>query len=234
MAGNQSSASSYFLDQRDRRKQPLNPNNASLNETLQTQYLDLDDDDDSFYANITRSISTRVGACCKPKQVLGLLRVLKAITLSFLILNILANLTYIVVELAASEEVKLVAGGSRDLMLRLYGLGFSFLGLAVELDYAKVVRKFSGLKGFLPRALLYFFIAQITFSQPSAHTSSSSSDQDSSNAVSYDDDANDDAAAGDDAAAANDDGYSAAVVSSSQPQMPSSAVGFQRVTSFVL
>ena len=226
----QNPASSYFLDQQDRRK-PLNPNNASLNDTLQTQYIDLDEDDDSFLANVTRSISNQVGSCCKPKHVLGLLRILKAVTLSFLIMNILANLTYIVaVELAASAEVKEMAGGSRDLLLRLYGLGLSLLGLAVELDYAKVVRKFSALKGFLPRALLYFLIAQITCSHPIAYIGTDNSNaQNNYNNNGGDDD---EAADGDDAA--NDDGYAAEAASSSAPQLPSAAVGFQRVTSFVL
>lgn len=211
---------SYVLE--DRRK-PLNPNNASLNESLQTQYIDLEQEDDSFLANATRSISNLVGSCCKPKQVLGLLRVLKAVTLSFLILTILADLIYIIfVELTSSEEVKLMAGGNRDIILRLYGFGLSVLGLAVELDYSKVVRKFSGLKGFLPRALLYLFIAQITAPHPVAYTSDE-----------YADDGYYQAANGDDAAA-DDDAYSAAAASSSELRLPSGAVGFQRLTSFVL
>jgi len=226
MSGNNPS---YFLE--DRRK-PLNPNNASLNDSLQTQYIDLDQEDDSFLANATRFISKLVGTCCKPKQVLGLLRVLKAVTLSFLILTILADLIYIIfVELASSDEVKLMAGGNRDLILRLYGLGLSFLGLAVELDYSKVVRRFSGLKGFLPRALLYFFIAQITSSHPVASTFTGSA-YDQNYADDGDDDAADDDADGDDAA--GDDAYAAAASYSEEPQLPATAVGFQRLTSFVL
>lgn len=219
---------SYFMEDRS---EPLNPKNASLNDSLQTQYLDLDEEDDSFLASTTRFISNFVGSICTPKQVLGLLRVLKAVTLSFLILTILADLTYIVfVELVSSKEVKEMAGGGRDTILRLYGLALSVLGLAIELDYTRIVKKFSGLKRFIPRALLYFFIAQITGSHPMSMYYSSNSDSSNGDDQQY---------YGDDDAAQNngDDDAAAAAYSSattSEPEIPSSAVGFQRVTSFVL
>lgn len=220
-----SGKSSFFLENQSRRK-PLNPNNASLNDSLQTQYLDLDEEDESFFATLTRYISNFVGAICTPKQVLGLLRVLKAVTLAFLVLIVLADLTYIIfVELIASQEVRVMAGGRRDLILRIYGLGLAMLGLAIELDYSKIVKKFSGLKGFIPRAVLYFLIAQITGSHPGI-SSYSGADSGAGEAYYANDDAAD-AAENDDAAAANYDNYS-------EPEIPSSAVSFQRVTSFVL
>lgn len=220
--------SSYFLEDKSK---PLNPKNASLNDSLQTQYIDLDERDDSLLANATRTISKAVGTCCTPRQVLGLLRVLKAITLAFIILTILADLTYMLfVEFLSSAEVKIIAGGTRDTILRIYGLGLSLLGLAIELDYSKVVKKFSGLKGFLPRAILYFFIAQITGTPPMMRTGGSYTSSSSSS----------NQANGDDAAAAEaDDAYAASVddtssTSDDEFKIPASAVGFQRVTSFIL
>ena len=224
--------SSYFLEDKSK---PLNPKNASLNDSLQTQYIDLDDRDDSFFANATRTVSKSVGTCCSPRQVLGLLRVLKAITLAFIVLTILADLTYIIfVEFLSSNEVKIVAGGTRDTILRIYGLGLSLLGLAIELDYSKVIKKFSGLKGFIPRAFLYFFIAQITGSHPMMRTggsnsSSSSSSSSSSQAYANNDDAS--AAEADDAYVVVEDTSS---TSNDELKIPTSAVGFQRATSLVL
>lgn len=220
--------SSYFLEERSK---PLHPKNASLNTSLQTQYIDLDDSDDSMFANVTRAISACVGSFCTPKQVLGLLRVLKAVTLTFLVLSILANLMFILfVQILSSDAVKDAAGGHRDVFLRLYGLGFCLLGLAIELDYSKVVKKFSGLKGFMPRAALYFFIAQITASHPTYLRLTKGAD-DNSQGYDY-------GAQGDDADEdAENDGYNAAVsqyYDDALEEYPSSAIGFQRVTSIVL
>jgi hypothetical protein len=224
--------SSYILDDNSKSR-PLNPSNASLNESLQTQFLDLDEGDQSTFANVTRSISKFVGSICTPRQVLGLLRVLKAITLCFLVLTILSDLMYIIfVEIVSPDEVKKIAGGKRDTILRLYGLAMCFLGLAIELDYSKVVKKFSGLKGFLPRACLYYFIAQITGSHPVLLNPFDFSDNDYNNNYNNNDDQNDDAAAaGDDGANYNNynNGYTY-----TPPEIPKSVVGFQRICSFVV
>jgi hypothetical protein len=223
MSGNSSHGelqSSYFASHEDARNRPMssslgnvknNNNNTSLNETIQTEHLDLPGEDNSFLANITRSISRIVGSTLTPRQVLGLLRVLKAITLSFLVLTILSDLMYILfVELLADSRLKVMAGGNRDIIIRFYGLGLSFLGLAIELDHSKIVRKFSGLKGFLPRSLLYLLIMQITGSHPIM--------------LNYDKNDNNN----------NTDDDHNAYYDSSMIQIPSSAIGFQRVTSFVL
>jgi hypothetical protein len=201
--------SSYFLEERSNNK-PLNPvSNTSLNDALQTEHIDIPEEDKSFLANITRGISKIVGALLTPRQVLGLLRVLKAITLCFLVLTILSDIMYIIfVEILSSREVHIVAGGHRDVIIRVYGLIFAGIGLAIELDYSKVVKKFAGLKGFIPRSVLYFFIVQITGSHP----------------ILFDYGKYDDAGESDD-----EDSYS-----DFQNAIPSSAVGFQRVTSFVL
>jgi hypothetical protein len=212
--------SSYFLDERSK---AVHPKNAGLNQSLQTQYIDLDEHDDSLFANFTRAVSSCVGLCCTPKQVLGLLRVLKAITLSFLVLIMLANLMYILfVEIVSSDVVKAAAGGSRDVVLRLYGLGFSLLGIAIELDYTKVVKKFTGLKGFLPRAVLYFFISQIMASRHMAFVGQQTVSNSNSN---------DDGNAADDAVASSSQ-YSNS--DNTVVDVPTSAIGFQRVTSLVL
>jgi hypothetical protein len=240
--------SSYYREGSVRTSRPLSGSpvntvgatsgSSRLNESLQTQHIDLSEKDNSFMANATRYISKIVGGICTPRQVLGLLRVLKAITLSFLLLTIISDLMYIVfAELASSKQVKIMAGGTRDVILRLYGILLCLLGLAIELDYSKIVKKFSGLKGFIPRALLYFFIAQITGSHPillKGSTVYSSSSSNNNNGGGNDDAANGDDAAGDDDAAAAQAASSSYEYSNPEIDIPSSAVGFQRVTSFVL
>jgi hypothetical protein len=228
--------SSYILE--DSKSRPLNPSNASLNESLQTQFLDLDEGDQSALANVTRSISKVVGSICTPRQVLGLLRVLKAITLCFLVLTILSDLMYIIfVELVSSDEVKKIAGSKRDTILRLYGLAMCFLGLAIELDYSKVVKKFSGLKGFLPRACLYYFIAQITGSHPVLLDPFDFSDNADNYNNNYNNNNNNDDQ-NDNAAAAGDDGNNYNNYNNgfnyTPPDIPKSVVGFQRICSFVV
>jgi hypothetical protein len=228
---------SYFLEDRSK---PINPRNASLNESLQTQYIDLDDNDDSMTAHAIRAISSCVGSICTPKQVLGLLRVLKAITLSFLMLSIVANLMYILfVEILSSDEVKAIAGGSRDTVLRVYGLGLSLLSVAIELDYTKVVKKFSGLKGFLPRAVLYFFISQITALHPLAFQNHNNMYNKAYNSNNNNNNSNDDGANNNNYENGADDAYTASqqyvsTTSADTFSVPTSAIGFQRVTSMVL
>lgn len=224
----QSSTSSHLLDGKS--EQMGGPTTTALNDKLLSQYTDVPDDDESCGANLVRTICHIVGVILTPRQVLAIIRVLKAITFCFLVLNILSNGMYIIfVHAMASKSVRMMAGGPRDTVIRCYGLLLCLLALAVEVDVSKIVKKFSGLKGFIPRALFMFLIAAITSSHPiydkSAYSSSSS----------Y--------AAGDDDAAAGDDGnnnynnyggYSSNVGADPTSEIPRSAVNFQLVTSFVL
>jgi hypothetical protein len=137
--------------------------NVKLHDALQTQYIDLDDTDVSTTANLTRQITKAVGNVFTPRQILGLLRVLKAATLAFLALGLLATTMYIiVVQLVAVPQVRHVAGGTRDIVLRIYALGLSCLGVAIELDYTRFIKRLAILKGFVWRAFLYFLISQLT------------------------------------------------------------------------
>jgi hypothetical protein len=223
MSVNNTSIQSSFLASVDERSshngQPMQSSNtgtgnaslsSSLNDKLQTDYIDIPDEDTSTFATITRTVSRIVGAMLSPMQVLGFLRVLKAITLSFLVLTILSDIMYIVfVELLADKKIKVLAGGHRDTIIRIYGLCLALIGLAIELDYAKVVRRFSGLKGFIPRSFVYFFVMQITGSHPIMIKYKRNRDH--ANQI-YDDDTFD----------------------LQNIDIPSSAIGFQLVTSFVL
>jgi hypothetical protein len=45
---------------------------------------------------------------------------------------------------------------TRDTIIQLYGLALCFIAIGL-IDYSKVVKRFSGLKGFIPRSFLLFF-----------------------------------------------------------------------------
>jgi hypothetical protein len=226
--------------------EPLPPATA-LNDRLLSEHTDVPVDDTSCGANLVRNVCYLVGLVLTPRQVLGIIRVLKAVTFCFLVLNILSNGMYIIfVHIMGTHAVKLMAGGARDTVIRAYGLGLCFLALAVEVDVSKIVKKFSGLKGFIPRALFMFLIASITSSHPIYDKSVYKAQQAYFNQQQYnynnnnggggdDDNANqynnnyDDANNG-----GGDDSYSYWTPYDPSSEIPSSAVNFQLVTSFVL
>jgi hypothetical protein len=188
--------------------QPLNPNTrtTSLNDRLNTNYVDVGDSN-SVAASVTRFITGCVGNHVSPKQLLVVLRVLKAVTFCFLVLNIAADLMYITfLEILASSDVRNAVGGRRDLIIRIYGLGLAVMAIFVELDVPAIVKPFYGFKGFIARALLLFFISAITGSHPINES------QVSKNNYAY-----------------NDDEYASVTA-----KIPNSAVMFQIVTSFIL
>ena len=203
------------------RRQPLNPiavsspvasssRTTSLNDRLNTNYVDVGADNNSILANTTRIITGFVGNFVTPRQLLVVLRILKAITFCFLVLTVAADLMYIVfLEILAPKDVRLIVGGSRDLIIRIYGLALAAMAIFIELDITTVVKAFYGFKGFIPRALLLFFVSAITGSHPMK----SSKKQVNDDYFKY----------------RNDDEY----VSLSS-DIPSSAVMFQIVTSFIL
>jgi hypothetical protein len=92
------------------------------------------------------------------------------------------------------------------------------------------VKKFSGLKGFIARALFMFLIAVITSSHPIYNVELYEKVQGDDDAAANGDDA---AADGDDADGGGDDTYYYQAYDPSA-DIPSSAVNFQMVTAFVL
>ena len=191
-------------DTQEIRRQPLHANATSLNDRLQTEFIDVSPDDDSFGAAMTRGITTFVSTLLTPRQMLGILRMLKATTFCFLVLTVLADIMYIVfLEVLGSKELRHLAGGPRDVIVRIYGLFMAGIAIGIEVDSAWAMKKFSGLRGFVPRALVMFFIAVLTGSHPTQQSRFNNFD---------------------------DDG----IYRYQQTEIPSSALGFQMVTSFVL
>lgn len=198
---------------------PLTPGGTakttSLNDRLDTNFVNVADDDTSVSAKVTRTITSCVGKFVTPRPLLIVLRILKAITFCFLILTLAADLMYIVfLELIAEKEVKELAGGRRDMIIRIYGLLLAAVAICIELDYGAMIKKFYGFKGFIPRAILLFFVSTITGSHP-LHAEQAQNQQQRDDDAYYDD--------------AIDDKYYYNVT-----EIPQSAVVFQMVTSFIL
>lgn len=182
---------------------------SGLNHTLNTECIDIPPSDTSALANVTRFIAGIVGKLFTPHQILVILRLLKALTFCFLILTIIADLMYIYfVEIVASRDVNKALGGFRDTVLRIYGIFLCAMALILELDITKYVKHFSGLKGFIARGFLLFFIATITNTNPNFKEATQNA---ANNNYNY-----------------NDDSYS------SEGAIPVSAIVFQIVTSWVL
>eukprot|EP00562_Extubocellulus_spinifer_P027959 CAMPEP_0178637694 /NCGR_PEP_ID=MMETSP0698-20121128/14477_1 /TAXON_ID=265572 /ORGANISM="Extubocellulus spinifer, Strain CCMP396" /LENGTH=263 /DNA_ID=CAMNT_0020277799 /DNA_START=52 /DNA_END=843 /DNA_ORIENTATION=+ len=193
---------------------------SGLNEALDTNYLDLQPEDQSLLAKATRLIAGAVGKCFKPRQILVILRLLKAITFCFLILTICADIMYIVfVEFIASNSIGEQLGGVRDTIIRVYGIALAVLAVLIELDVTAAVKYFSGLKSFIPRGLLLFFVAMITCAHPLQRVADQSGSGGDDDAYQQGDDY-----------VVDDDATSGVV----ETPIPYSAVAFQMVVSWVL
>ncbi|VEU43546.1 unnamed protein product [Pseudo-nitzschia multistriata] len=141
---------------------------TSLNDRLNTNYVNLGGaEGNSYAAQYTKTVTDFVGEFVTPRQLLVLIRVLKAVTFVFLILTLAANMMYIIfLEVLATREVRNIVGGRRDMIIRVYGLFLSGVALAVEVDVAWVVQSFYGFKGFIARSLLLLFVSAITGANP--------------------------------------------------------------------
>lgn len=217
-----------------------------MNETLNTQHLDLDPNDSSCYASCTRMAAGCVGVICTPHRMLMVMRILKAVTFSFLLLTIAADILYIIF-------VDFLSGvgddGTRGMVVRFYGLGLALLAILIELDVKSTVASFPALKGFIPRALLLFFIAVITnVTYQSNHHSKSSNKSYRGRFLDgyYNDDATNSTSNSSHSSSSgnsfyntvnsynNDDDMTQLFTPNQIENVPMSAVVFQMVTSWVL
>lgn len=168
MSGNDVKVPDYSQNEDNNSGKYSRSSAAGLNETLNTNHLDIAPNDTSICATVTRFIAKCVGLCFTPHQILVVLRVLKAVTFCFLLLTIAADFMYILFVNLASNEVGDELGGWRDTVLRVYALILAIMGICVELDVWSCVKHFSLLKGFIPRSFALYFISAITHTMPYA------------------------------------------------------------------
>jgi hypothetical protein len=189
----------------------------SFNKRLNPRHLDLLDDDKSCHAEVVRKVANVVSKIFRPRQVIVLLRLLKALTFCTLGLSIIADLMFIFfVEVTVSDDVNIKLGGVRDMIMRLYGVCLASLATMIELDMTVANVHFSGLKPFLPRSLLLLFVAILSASSPMIAYERRQSRQ---YRKYYDDDLG------------WGSGYNNVLI---KDEVPGSAIVFQSITSFVL
>jgi len=225
-------STSIFLDENAMLGKDVDAARMNLNAKLKTEYIDVPPEDTSTAAMVTRTITARVGEHLTPRQMVVALRVLKAITFVFLCLTVIADLMYIFfAELKASHETNVKLGGLRDLMVRIFGLAVALVAISIEIDRPVAIStRFEGFKPFLARSCLIAFVAVLTATPPviayekklNARSNKSNSNGSS---YSYDDNYSQYSYGG---------GSSSSSSSSSFSDIPSSAVAFQSVTSWVL
>lgn len=191
---------------------------AGLNDTLDTNHINVPKDDTSIWAKTTRLVLACTSRLFTPRQVLVSIRVLQTFTFAVLAFTVIADLMYIFfVTLVASDEVNAKVGGTRDAIIRVYGLAMTVMALLIEFDVQSFLKHFSGLRGYVPRSLLLFFIAVITSPNP-LHAEYAFHRNDDDNDDKFDD------------YYQEDDQYDAQVSN----EIPGSTVRFQMIISFLL
>ncbi len=139
----------------------------SFNKRLDPRHLDIPEEDKSCHAEVVRKVAKGVSKIFRPRQVIVLLRLLKALTFCTLGLSVIADVMFIFfVEVSVSNDVNIKLGGVRDMICRLYGVGLAGLATMIELDMTIANVHFSGLKPFLPRSLLLLFVATLSATSP--------------------------------------------------------------------
>lgn len=189
---------------------------TTYNDKLDPQHVDVPIHDESVMGQLVRSVTSLVGGCFSPKSLIVLFRLLKAWTFCCLCFTIATEVIYLFfVELQASNDVLKKIGGSRDEVLRAYGIVLAFGAIFIELDMSIVDKHCPLMRGFIPRSILLMFIATLSGTSPIIGYENYILKNYQSN--NYDDDA------------------SSAVASSSiSKEIPGSAVAFQTGTAFLL
>lgn len=197
----------------------------SFNKRLDPTKLDIPESDRSFTAGLARKMTYFVSHILRPRQVIVLLRLLKALTFCTLCLTIISDLMFIFyVEISLSNDVGIKLGGMRDRVIRFYGTVLAFIAVLVELDMTVASTNFAGLKPFIIRSFLLLFVATISGVSPMIGYERKLSRQ-QKNYSSYGDD-------GDDRYPYNQ--YSQQSSHFIRDEVPGSAVAFQAITSFIL
>lgn len=198
------------------RRQPLSSTlSPGLNDTLNTSYIDVPEEDTSPWAKTTRLIAACTGKLFSPRQVLAMIRILQTLTFACLVFTTMADLMYIFfVSLVVSDEVNAKVGGARDVIIRWYGLAIAIMALMIEFELPFFLKQFPALKGYVPRSFLLFFVATITSPNPLHYEYAFNKQEENKNDDYY----------------ADDDLYGQQV----SKEIPGSTVRFQMVTSFLL
>ena len=138
-----------------------------LNSRLKTDCVDVSPEDTSLRAKYVRFMAPKVGRMFTPRKMIALLRILKALTFFFIVLDVVADIIFIsMVEARASVETQAKLGGHRDLVVRAFAVFVAIIVALIELDHSKVKDYFSGFKPFITRSVLIIFVSILTNTPP--------------------------------------------------------------------
>lgn len=141
--------------------------NTTYNDKLDILHVDVPANDESVMGQLVRGVTSLIGGLFSPKRLIVVFRLLKALTFCCLCLTVAAELIYLFfVELQVSHDVLKKIGGTRDEVLRVYGIGLAFLAIFIELDMTIVDTHYPFMKGFLPRSMLLLFVTTISGTTP--------------------------------------------------------------------
>jgi len=141
--------------------------NTAYKEKLDIDHVDVPANDESVMGQLVRGVTGLVGGLFSPKRLIVVFRLLKALTFCCLCLTIAAEMIYLFfVELQVSSDVLKKLGGTRDEVLRVYGIGLALLAIFIELDMTVVDTHYPFMKGFLARSLLLMFVTTISGTTP--------------------------------------------------------------------
>lgn len=202
----------------------------SFNKRLDPTQLDVHEHDTSCCATVTRTITGIVSRLLRPRQVVVILRLLKALTFCILCLTIIADLIFVFyVSINLSNDVSTKLGGNRDRIMRVYGIAVGIIAVLVELDMQVITSHFGGLKPFLVRSTLLLYVATVSGTSPMIRYEAK---QARNNRYSYDDDGGDDDGNGNNNG--NQYNYNYNQSHYIRDEVPGSIIAFQSMTSFFL
>jgi len=137
--------------------------NTIYNEKINTKYVDVSENDISIMGQLVKSVTSLVGGLFSPKRLIVVFRLLKALTFCCLCLTVTAELIYLfIVEFQVTDDVLKKIGGTRDELLRIYGIGLALSAIFIELDMTIVDIHYPYMRAFLPRSMLLMFVTAIS------------------------------------------------------------------------
>lgn len=143
-------------------------NNATTyNPKLDARHVDVAEDDETIMGQLVKFITRLVGNCFSPQLLIVVFRLLKAITFCCLCAVIVSECIFVfLVEVRVSADVLKKLGGTRDQVVRCYGIFLAFVAMFIELDMSIVDKYYYFMKSFLPRSCLLFFVTFLSGVNP--------------------------------------------------------------------
>lgn len=139
---------------------------ATYHKKLNTQHVDLPGNEESVPSELIMICTSKIGRFISPRVLILIFRLLKNVTFCCLLLTIISELMYILIMILVDGDLLKVIGGTRDAMLRGYGILLCIFAIFIERDMELVDIHYPGMKKFIPRSCLLSFISFLTCTIP--------------------------------------------------------------------